>query len=254
MLTSRRAPGLGDLVEAADRPGAAFEIVALLASHAGSDALAQARSAGIPARLHDAAAFCAERGSKVGDLSVRPEYDRATLEILAPFRPDLVVLCGYLLLVTAPLLEAFPDRIVSVHDADLRVIGPGGHPAWPGLHATRDAIEGGAAETRTTLHVVTDDLDAGPPLLVSWAFPVHGMVAMGGPRDVVRAYAYAHRGWMMQSAWGPLLVRAAELFARGAIRVRPDGATVDGRPGPLVLAGPRRAAPPLGLAVSGGGR
>jgi len=79
VLTSRRAPGLGDLVEAADRPGAAFEIVALLASHAGSDALAQARSAGIPARLHDAAAFCAERGSKVGDLSVRPEYDRATL-------------------------------------------------------------------------------------------------------------------------------------------------------------------------------
>jgi hypothetical protein len=186
---------------------------------------------------------------------VRPEYDRATLALLEPFRPDLVVLCGYLLLATPPLLEAFRDRVVSVHDADLRLLGADGGPRYPGLHATRDAIEAGEPETRTTVHLVTGELDAGPPILVSPSYPVPPMIRDPRVREaagVVSAYAYAHRGWMMATCWGPLLVRAAGLFARGAVRVREGRVAVGAALGPVVV--PDREAQPAARAMGQGPR
>jgi len=183
----------------------------------------------------------------VSDRSVRPEYDRETAAILEAHGPDLVQMCGYLLVASPVLLGAFPDRILNLHDADGRLRDREGRPRYPGLHATRDAILAGEAETRTTLHLVTEELDAGPELLVSGPYPVHSMVAVlrrRGADDVVRAYAYAHRGWMMETAWGPLMARAVALFAAGAVRVDSAGLAIDGRPCPLTLAeteAPRRA-------------
>jgi phosphoribosylglycinamide formyltransferase 1 len=116
---------------------------------------------------------------------------------------DVVVLLGYLFVLTEPLLAAFPDRIFNVHDSDL--------PRYPGLHATRDAIYAGERETRSSVHVVTAELDAGPVIARSDAFPVapfvHDAVA-AGEHDIVRAYAYSHREWMMRSTWGVLAAEA----------------------------------------------
>ena len=116
---------------------------------------------------------------------------------------DVIVLLGYLFIITEPLLSAFPDRILNVHDSDL--------PRYPGLHATRDAIFSGERETRSSVHIVTADLDAGPVIARSKAFPVapfiHDAVA-AGEHDIVRAYAYAHREWMMRSSWGALAAEA----------------------------------------------
>lgn len=253
VLSSRRAPGLAALLAAAREPGSPFEVVVLVASRPDCRELETARRAEVPVRVHDVAAFCGARGAGVADLDVRPAYDRATAGILEPFRPDLVVLCGYLLLVTAPLLDAWPDRIVNVHDADLRLVDGDGAPRYPGLRATRDAIAAGEPETRTTVHLATHELDAGPPILVSAAYAVSGMLRDPRVRsvpDVVSAYAYAQRGWMMETCWGPLLVRTAELFARGAVRVRDGRVAVDGGLGPAVL----ESAGPAAGASAGGGR
>lgn len=118
---------------------------------------------------------------------------------------DVIVLLGYLFVITEPLLSAFPDRILNVHDSDL--------PRYPGLHATRDAIYAGECATRSSVHIVTADLDAGPVIARSDAFPVapfiHDAVA-AGQHDIVRAYAYAHREWMMRSTWGALAAQAAQ--------------------------------------------
>jgi phosphoribosylglycinamide formyltransferase-1 len=239
VLTSHRTPGLGDLLRASMELDTGFEVVTVVASHRGCRGLEIAVGAGVPVSVHDVAEFCAGRGTSVGDRSARPAYDRATLAILEPFRPDLVLLCGYLLVASPVLLEAFAGRILNVHDADLRLRDAAGRPRYHGLHATRDAILAGEPETRTTLHLATEELDAGPPLLVSGPYPVHSLVAEvahRGAEDVVRAYAYAHRGWMMETAWGPMMVRAAELFARGAVELADDGFVVDGRPGPASLA------------------
>jgi len=261
VLASHRAPGLADLLAAAREPGSAFEVVVLVASHPDCRELEAAREAGIPVRVHDVAAFCAAREARVADLWVRPAYDRATAALLEPFRPDLLVLCGYLLVATAPLLERWPDRIVNVHDSDLRLSDGDGAPRYPGLRATRAAVAAGESETRTTVHLVTSELDAGPPILVSAAYPISGMLREPRVRsapDVVSAYAYAQRGWMMETCWGPLLVRTAELFARGAVRVRDGRVAVDGGLGPAVLesAGPsegRRGAAGRPRAAARGG-
>jgi len=239
VLTSHRTPGLGDLLRASMEPEAGFEVVTVIASHRGCRGLEIAMGAGVPVSVHDVEEFCAARGTSVGDRSARPAYDRATLALLEPFRPDLVLLCGYLLVASPALLEAFPGAIFNIHDADLRLRDASGHPRYHGLHATRDAILAGEPETRTTLHLATEELDAGPALLVSGPYPVHSMVAEvahRGAGDVVRAYAYAHRGWMMETAWGPMMTRAAELVARGAVRLEEGDFVVDGRPAPVTLA------------------
>lgn len=196
LLCSRRAPGLEYLLDHGGGLGGACEIVVGLTSDAHSAALPIWRRAGVPVIVRDLAAFYARRGAHRSDLAVRREYDARTAELLRPFRIDMVVLSGYLHIVTEPLLAAYPGRILSVHDADLTLLGPDGRPRYPGLHATRDAIRAGETETRCSAHLVTADVDAGPVLARSAAFPVEGR------------HHYVQREWMMREAWGPLIVDA----------------------------------------------
>jgi folate-dependent phosphoribosylglycinamide formyltransferase PurN len=150
----------------------------------------------------------------------RESFDAVTAAMLALYDVDAIVLLGYLYVITEPLLEAFPDRIVNVHDADLTLRDGSGGPRYPGLHATRDAIFAGERETRSSVHVVTPELDAGPVILRSEAFPVapfvHQAVARG-ENDIVRAYAYAQREWMMRSTWGALAADALERLVMEAV-------------------------------------
>ena len=73
-----------------------------------------------------------------------------TVELLRSHEPDLVILAGYLWLLTQPMLSAFENRIVNVHHADLRLRTASGAVRYPGLRAVRDAILAGEAETRCT--------------------------------------------------------------------------------------------------------
>jgi folate-dependent phosphoribosylglycinamide formyltransferase PurN len=166
--------------------------------------------AGVPFEVHDIRPF--------PDFACRPDYDRETVRLLARFNPDLVILCGYLHIVTSPLLEAYPDRVINIHDSDLALVNEQGRPRYPGLHATRDAIFAGERETRTSIHMVTPEVDGGPLLLRSRAFATHPLVHAArrwGATDILKAYAYAQREWMMREAWGPLLTRAIDLAAQG---------------------------------------
>ena len=166
--------------------------------------------------LHDLRSFCDGRGGRIGDLGLRREFDAATVHLLDPYRPDLVVLCGYLHVLTAPMLDRFPDRILNIHDADLRLMGADGLPRYRGLRSTRDAVMAGESETRSTVHLVTPNVDVGPVLLLSAPFPVHPMVADArrwGATDILKACAFAQREWMMRACWGPLLAEAIALMA-----------------------------------------
>lgn len=204
LLCSRRAPGLAYLLNEDLRRGHDYELVAGLTTDPASEAPAALRAARVPAIVHDIRAFYADRGAKRTDLTVRRAYDERTLELLAPFAADLLVLSGYLHIVTTPLLAAYLQRIINVHDADLTVLGPDGRPRYRGLHATRDAVRAGERATRCTVHLVTEDVDGGPPLARSTAFPVGGR------------HHYVQREWMMRAAWGPLVGNAIQIIARGA--------------------------------------
>ncbi|HUP62855.1 MAG TPA: formyltransferase family protein [Thermoanaerobaculia bacterium] len=196
VLCSRRAPGLDVLLAhgRADVSSAAvgrtgrppsFEIGCVIATHPGTPYLTR------PV------------------FSPRREYDAGTRDLLRAAGTDLVLLLGYTYIVTDTLLYEYP--ILNIHDSDLRITRPDGERRYTGLHSTRDAILAGEKETRSTLHVVTDKLDGGPIISVSRAYPVAPFVhdaAKAGYMDIVRAYAYAQREWMMRDSWGEMLVAA----------------------------------------------
>jgi folate-dependent phosphoribosylglycinamide formyltransferase PurN len=227
IVCSRRAPGLREFLDL----GSPQTIATVLTSDPECSERERLANAGVPLLVHDLAAFYRERGRPRTDLAVRSEYDRATVKQLAPLRPDLIVLCGCLHILTEPVLAAYPERVVNIHDSDL--------PRYPGLHAVRDAVLAGERETRSTVHLATAAVDRGPALLRSWAFPTHPMIDQArawGATDVLHAYAYAHREWMMRAAWGYLLAEAVTLFARGEVAVREGRAWIGGTPGPLEVA------------------
>jgi folate-dependent phosphoribosylglycinamide formyltransferase PurN len=253
VFCSLRAWGVAHALGAGRAP---YRIVGALATTPDSQALPVLERFGVPWILHDPRAFHRSRGAPLADPAVRREFDRASLDLISRFAPDALALVGYLYVVTAPLLEAFPGRLVNLHDADLLLTGEDGRPRFPGLHAVRDAILAGERETRSTAHLVTQEVDGGPAVVRSWAFPVHGELVRAarrwGREDVLRAYAYAHREWMIGASWGALLEAALRLVAEGRVAVSGGAARVDGRPGPLTLAADGTSGPGPAVAEAAG--
>ncbi len=164
------------------------------------------------------------------DMHVREEYDAETLHLIERFFPDLLLLDGYLFLVTAPLLRAFPNRIINLHYSDLTLRHLDGSPMFPGVHAVRDAIHAGMHETRATVHLVDPQPDAGTPIVRSEPFPVSPLVEDLRSQcadDVMRAYVFAHQQWMMRTASGPLIAGALRLIANGLVDLDAAAVTTD---------------------------
>jgi phosphoribosylglycinamide formyltransferase-1 len=106
-------------------------------------ALERARLAGVETRVVDHRPF----GS-------RQAFDEAVVQVLREHGVEVVVLAGFMRLVTEVLLEAFPMRVVNVH--------PGLLPAFPGVHAQRQALDYGARVAGCTVHFVDGGTDTGP--------------------------------------------------------------------------------------------
>jgi len=87
---------------------------------------------------------------------LEPEIEERLAAILREAGVELVALAGYMRIVKAPLLEAFPNRIVNIHPALL--------PQFPGLEAWKQALEAGAAVAGCTVHYVDSGVDTGPIL------------------------------------------------------------------------------------------
>lgn len=221
VLCSRRAPGLAHLLTRASHPARTFEIAGVITSESTCADEAVVRDHGVPMRTHDIRAFYAARASKVyRDFHTRRAYDRDTLAMLAEFTPDVVLLDGYLYLLTRAVLDAYRNRILNLHFSDLTIRRADGGPAYAGIRAVRDALADGRSETRATVHMVNEEPDGGAPLVRSWAYPVSPMVAHARARnatDMFKAYAYAHQEWMIREASGPLLASTLSLVSSGAL-------------------------------------
>ena len=119
----------------------------------GAPALERARAAGIECVVVDHKPFT-DRGA----------FDAAVVEVLRSRGVELVVLAGFMRLITPVLLDAYPMRIVNVHPALL--------PAFPGVHGQRQALEYGVRVTGCTVHFVDRGTDTGP-IIAQAAVPVH---------------------------------------------------------------------------------
>jgi phosphoribosylglycinamide formyltransferase-1 len=221
VLCSRRAPGLLHLLDSGLEGGRAFEIVTVVTSEPeclDATAIAQRGSA---VTVHSIREFYESRSSSVyRDFVTRRAYDRATADLLHASAPDVVLLSGYLYLLTKPMLEAFDKRILNLHFSDLTIRRVDRRPAYVGLRAVRDAIADGQCETSATVHLVNEEPDGGAPLVRSWPYPVSPLVQRARSwhaTDMLKAYAYAHQEWMIRGASGPLLSSALQLVATGQV-------------------------------------
>jgi phosphoribosylglycinamide formyltransferase-1 len=84
----------------------------------------------------------------------REEHDRKVMEILAEHEVDLVCLAGYMRLLSPAFVAAYPQRVLNIHPSLL--------PAFPGLHAQRQALAAGVKVSGCTVHFVDEKLDHGP--------------------------------------------------------------------------------------------
>jgi phosphoribosylglycinamide formyltransferase 1 len=117
-----------------------------------SGALRRSARAGVRAEFLDPAA--------VPD---RTAYDRALVDLLTAARIDVVALAGFMRILGADVVAAFPRRILNVHPALL--------PAFPGASAVADALAWGAKVTGVTVHVVDEEVDHGP-IVCQEAIPI----------------------------------------------------------------------------------
>ncbi len=124
----------------------------MISNRADAPGLVRAREAGIEAQYLDARRY-----------HDRDAYDYALVEALNDKRVDLVCLAGFMRLVGAPLLDAFPNRILNIHPSLL--------PAFPGLNAQRQALEHGVRITGATVHLISPVVDNGP-IVAQAAVPV----------------------------------------------------------------------------------
>ena len=221
VLCSQRAPGLAHLLAESRQAGASFDVVCCLTS---ADNLIDAPlllSYDVPLITHPVRAFYAAHtpGCRFSDREARIAYDRRTAAMLNAFRPDVIVLAGYLLLLTHPMVTAYAGRIINVHHSDLLRRNAAGAARYPGLRAVRDAILAGELETRSSAHLVTERLDEGPLLARSEPYPVPVVAQWAreaGDKDVLKSAIWAHQEWMLRTAFGPLMVRAIEMVAAAA--------------------------------------
>lgn len=118
-------------------------IVGVISNRPGVRGLERAEAAGIACRV------ISHR-----DHDGREAFDAALMEAIDGFRPDLVVLAGFMRILTDGFVQHYQGRLLNIHPSLL--------PAWPGLHTHRKALEAGDAEHGATVHFVTEELDGGP--------------------------------------------------------------------------------------------
>jgi phosphoribosylglycinamide formyltransferase 1 len=162
-------------------------VIAVAANRKDAHALLRARAAGVPA-----AAFSLDCHAE------REERDLLMATWLEEHGVELVVLAGYMHLLTKPFLDRFPSRVVNVHPSLL--------PRFPGAHAIEDALAAGVETTGVTIHLVDEGLDTGP-ILRQESLPVE-------PRETLdeRIHTLEHR--LLPAVVAELLQATKDTFAQ----------------------------------------
>ncbi|MFB6114330.1 MAG: phosphoribosylglycinamide formyltransferase [Halodesulfurarchaeum sp.] len=223
VLTSKSASRLRYLLEDDPNRGRKYEIVAGFSNDEENETMDLFEENDIPAAVNDISTFYEERGADLSDMEVRAEFDRATMAFLSEYDPDLIVLAGYLHIVSQPMIDEYWPRMINIHHADLTLSDDEGNPRYPGLTSVRDAVMNGEPRTHETTHILTGDVDAGPLLVRSPPFETNlsliDYAREHDEEDVLKAYAFAHREWMIRAVGGRTLAKTIELVADGHVKV-----------------------------------
>jgi phosphoribosylglycinamide formyltransferase-1 len=152
VLVSGTGTNLQALMDACACPAYGAEVVAVGADRPGVEGLARAERAGIQTFVR-----------RLADYPDRAAWDKALTESCEAAKPDLVISAGFMKLVGATFLGRFGGAFINTHPSLL--------PAFPGMHAVRDALEYGVTVTGCTVFLVAAAVDAGP-VVAQAAVPV----------------------------------------------------------------------------------
>ena len=152
VLVSGSGTNLQAILDAEKRGELGAEVRLVVSNVPGVRALERAQAAGAATRV------LAHR-----DFASREAYDEALAHCLGEARVELIALAGFMRIVTPRFLQAFPGRVLNIHPSLL--------PAFPGLHAQRQALEHGVKVSGCTVHFVDEGCDTGA-IIAQAAVPV----------------------------------------------------------------------------------
>lgn len=146
VLASGGGTNLQSIIDQQQCGKLAVDIALVVSNNPGAGALDRAQRAGITT-------LCINHRN----YSTREDFDQALVKALQQAGIDLVVLAGFMRIITPVMLQAFPQRIINIHPALL--------PAFPGLKVQQQAIDYGARFSGCTVHVVDAGVDTGPIII-----------------------------------------------------------------------------------------
>ncbi|MCP5450090.1 MAG: phosphoribosylglycinamide formyltransferase [Gammaproteobacteria bacterium] len=198
VLISGRGSNLQAILDQAVSGELLVEVAAVVSNRPGVHGLERARQAGVPALELDHKNF-----------ADRPEFEAALIETIDRRHPDLVVLAGFMRVLTAGFTEHYRGRLLNIHPSLL--------PKFRGLHTHERAIAAGETEHGASIHFVTAELDGGP-VIVQARVPV----LPGDDSDALaaRVLEQEHRLYPLAIRW----------FAEQRLRLEGEQVWFDGQP------------------------
>ena len=197
VLLSGTGSNLQALIDSDDIKASPATIRAVISNRADAYGLQRAKDAGIDTRVLDHKAF-----------EGREAFDAALIEVIDEFKPQLVVLAGFMRILSADFVRHYQGRLLNIHPSLL--------PKYKGLHTHQRALEAGDGEHGCSVHFVTEELDGGP-LVVQAVIPVE---SDDSPHSLAqRVHAQEHRIYPLAVRW----------FAEGRLSLDEQGALLDGQ-------------------------
>ena len=197
VLLSGTGSNLQALIDSDDVKASPATIRAVISNRADAYGLQRAKDAGIATRVLDHKAF-----------EGREAFDAALIEVIDEFKPQLVVLAGFMRILSADFVRHYQGRLLNIHPSLL--------PKYKGLHTHQRALEAGDGEHGCSVHFVTEELDGGP-LVVQAVIPVE---SDDSPHSLAqRVHAQEHRIYPLAVRW----------FAEGRLSLDEQGALLDGQ-------------------------
>ncbi|MCJ8169234.1 phosphoribosylglycinamide formyltransferase [Atopomonas sediminilitoris] len=197
VLISGSGSNLQALIDVFSRDDAPLQICAVLSNKADAFGLTRARNAGIDTLVLDHKAY-----------SSREAFDLAMIEAMDAYRPDLVILAGFMRILTPAFVEHYQGRLLNIHPSLL--------PRHKGLHTHQRALEEGDHEHGCSVHFVTAELDGGP-LVARAAITINS--DDNAETLAARVHEQEHLLYPLVARW----------FAEGRLCLTPDGLTLDGQ-------------------------
>ena len=197
VLLSGSGSNLQALIDSNDVKQSSAIIRAVISNRADAYGLQRAKDAGIDTRVLDHKAF-----------EGREAFDAALIEIIDTFNPQLVVLAGFMRILSADFVRHYQGRLLNIHPSLL--------PKYKGLHTHQRALEAADSEHGCSVHFVTEELDGGP-LVVQAVIPVE---SDDSPHSLAqRVHTQEHQIYPLAVRW----------FAEGRLSLDEQGALLDGQ-------------------------